>query len=85
MNVQKVALLVVALAVASQACAQTRSRPTFESLDADSDGKLSATELSESPAARRVSPEQMLKKLDTDGDGFVSKQEFDQLASRKKT
>ena len=46
---------------------QTRVDPLVAAIDADSDGTISAAELGRAAAATR--------KLDTDGDGFVSRDE----------
>ncbi|KAK1440643.1 hypothetical protein QVD17_06472 [Tagetes erecta] len=59
---------------------QTHLERIFKRFDANGDGKISSTELGEAlKTLGSVSPEEvqrMMSELDTDGDGFISYQEY---------
>ena len=56
----------------------------FKRFDANGDGKISATELGESlKTLGSVTPDEvqrMMAEIDTDGDGFISHEEFTEFA-----
>lgn len=66
---------------AAQAHAQKGPRLEFADIDADGSGSLSADEMS---AARANKTERMIARLDTDEDGSISEEEWDNRPVRQK-
>ena len=60
---------------AAEADAQNRERQSFSDLDTNDDGKLSLEEFSKM-GSRRGTPEEMFERLDADGDGYITEDEF---------
>lgn len=58
------------------ASGQPRGRMSFENLDTNNDGKIALQEFIDMAQARRRSPEDIFKRLDADGDGFINQEEF---------
>lgn len=60
----------------------------FKKFDANGDGKISSSELGESlKALGSVTAEEvktMMEEIDTDGDGFISYEEFENFAKNNK-
>jgi Ca2+-binding EF-hand superfamily protein len=57
---------------------------SFEHLDANSDGVISLEEfIAKAPSGRR-NPEDIFKRLDLNGDGYVSQPEWDAMPKRRK-
>ena len=73
---------VMAMMVAN-ASARGQGKPSFDSLDADKDGKISLKEFKKLPSRRGGSPESIFKMKDKDQDGFLSKDEFEAQPSRR--
>tara|TARA_R110000787_G_scaffold38998_22_gene97952 strand:- start:181 stop:456 length:276 start_codon:yes stop_codon:yes gene_type:complete len=68
-------LIPVLLMFAAEAGAQSRERPSFADFDANDDGKLSLEEFSKM-GSRRGTPEKMFERLDINGDGYITEDEF---------
>ncbi|CAA3015339.1 polcalcin Ole e 3 [Olea europaea subsp. europaea] len=60
----------------------------FKQFDANGDGKISSSELGETPKTLgSITPEEiqrMMAEIDTDGDGFISYEEFTDFARANK-
>ncbi|MBK6598081.1 MAG: EF-hand domain-containing protein [Proteobacteria bacterium] len=69
-------LVPVLLMFTAEAGAQNRERPSFADIDANDDGKLSLEEFSKM-GSRRGTPEEMFERLDTNGDGYITEDEFE--------
>jgi hypothetical protein len=69
--------LLIALAASGTAvAAQHGPRMSFETLDTDGDGRLSAAELDALPARSGMSGAERLERMDADDDGYVSREEL---------
>lgn len=68
-------LVPVLLIETAEAGPQNRERPSFAGVDANDDGKLSLEEFSRM-GSRRGTPREMFERLDTNGDGHVTEDEF---------
>ncbi len=77
-------LICVCLGLASCVSSGRRAAriPTFESLDANADNRISGDELETALAGRRVTPAKVLDRMDTDKDGFISRVEYDSFTGR---
>ena len=67
----QVSLIVLTVCVAGATLAAESAKPTFESLDKNSDGKVSLNEAAENDALFVA-----FKSLDTNKDGMLSREEF---------
>ena len=68
-------LVPVLIVFAAEADAQNRERQSFSDLDTNDDGKLSLEEFSKM-GSRSGTPEEMFERLDADGDGYITEDEF---------
>jgi Ca2+-binding EF-hand superfamily protein len=67
----QVSLIVLTILVAGATLAAESAKPSFESLDKNSDGKVSLNEAAENDALFVA-----FKSLDTNKDGMLSREEF---------
>ncbi len=64
----------------AQARASKRAARMLDRLDSNDDGLLSQDEIA---SARRGGPDRMFQRADTDGDGALTKAEFDAVAGKR--
>ncbi|HEX6007971.1 MAG TPA: EF-hand domain-containing protein [Burkholderiales bacterium] len=69
--IRTVLTVVLALAAAAALAAESGAKPSFESLDKNSDGKVSLNEAADNDALFVA-----FKSLDTNKDGMLSREEF---------